>query len=177
MADLKTYVIPIVTLDIAPAVIRHPLKKSPAEIKLIRSGAATADVGGYAIRDAIHIGICVVDVATAGRDEMELEIANRFPHAEYRETWVWFQSGINTDGAHDPVTLRLLEAGDILYQNTFLMISENYTVLERTLFVGDVDLVSLAIWEANVAAHEYGTSLLKLGISCAEVDHKINAFF
>ena len=57
------------------------------------------------------------------------------------------------------------------------MISEYYTVLERTLFVGDVDLVSLAIWEANVAAHEYGTSLLKLGISCAEVGHKINAFF
>ena len=35
----------------------------------------------------------------------------------------------------------------------------------------------LAIWEANVAAHEYGMSLLKPGVSCAEVTHKINAVF
>ena len=27
---------------------------------------------------------------------MEREIAKRFPDAEYRDTWVWFQSGINT---------------------------------------------------------------------------------
>lgn len=44
-------------------------------------------------------------------------------------------------------------------------------------FFSDVDLASLAIWEANVAAHEYGMSLLKLGVSCAEVTHKSNAFF
>ena len=42
--------------------------------------------------------------------------------------------------------------------------------------MSDVDLASLAIWAANVAAHEYGMSLLKPGISCAEVTDKINAF-
>ena len=55
-----------------------------------------------------------IDVAMAGRDAMELEIAKRFPDAEYRDTWVWFQSGINTDGAHNPVTSRRLQRGDIL---------------------------------------------------------------
>ena len=48
--------------------------------------------------------------------------------------------------------------------------------LERTLFVGEVDDASRKIWEANVAAHEYGMSLLKPGVSCAEITHKINAF-
>ena len=43
-----------------------------------------------------------------------LEIAKQFPDAEYRDTWVWFQSGLNTDGAHNPVTARALQAGDIL---------------------------------------------------------------
>jgi creatinase len=57
------------------------------------------------------------------------------------------------------------------------MISGYYTALERTLFVGEVDYASLEIWEANVAAHEYGMSLLKPGVSCAEVTHKINDFF
>jgi creatinase len=108
---------------------------------------------------------------------MELEIAKRFPDAEYRDTWVWFQSGINTDGAHNPVTSRRLQQGDILSLNTFPMISGYYTALERTLFLSEVDDASLAIWNANVAAHEYGISLLKPGISCAEVTHKINAFF
>jgi len=113
----------------------------------------------------------------AGRDAMELEIAKRFPDAEYRDTWVWFQSGINTDGAHNPVTSRKLEHGDILSLNTFPMISGYYTALERTLFVQDVDAASRKIWEANVAAHEYGMSLLVPGASCADVTRKINTFF
>ena len=57
------------------------------------------------------------------------------------------------------------------------MISGYYTALERTMFLGEVDKVSLDIWEANIAAHEYGISLLKPNISCAEVTQKINKFF
>jgi creatinase len=74
----------------------------------------------------------------AGTQGMEREIAKTFPHAEYRDTWVWFQSGINTDGAHNPVTNRKLQRGDILSLNCFPMISGYYTALERTLFVGEV---------------------------------------
>ena len=113
----------------------------------------------------------------AGRDAMEMEISKRFPNSEIRDTWVWFQSGINTDGAHNPVTCRKLERGDILSLNTFPMISGYYTALERTLFVQEVDPESLKVWEANVTAHEYGMSLLKPGVSCAEVTQKINDFF
>jgi creatinase len=153
------------------------MHKSPAELDLIRHGAGVADVGGFAIHDAIKEGVREIDVAMAGRDAMEMEIAKRFPDAEYRDTWVWFQSGINTDGAHNPVTSRKLQRGDILSLNTFPMISGYYTALERTLFVGEVDDASLKIWEANVAAHEYGMSLLTPGASCADVTAKINTFF
>ncbi len=164
-------------MDIAPATMQQRMMKSPAEIELIRAGAAVADVGGYAIRDAVKAGVRESDVAMAGRDAMEAEIARRFPGAEYRDTWVWFQSGINTDGAHNPVTGRVLTRGDILSLNCFPMISGYYTALERTMFVGEVDAASLKLWEANVAAHEYGMSLLKPGASCAEVTAKINTFF
>lgn len=163
--------------DIATTTMSLRMHKSTAEIELIRAGAATADVGGYAIREAIKAGAREIDVAMAGRDAMELEIAKRFPNSEIRDTWVWFQSGINTDGAHNPVTCRQLQRGDILSLNTFPMISGYYTALERTLFVEEVDPASLKIWEANVAAHELGISLLKPGASCAEVTHQINDFF
>ncbi|MBZ4690072.1 M24 family metallopeptidase [Cereibacter changlensis] len=173
---LNTFLKPKRGMDIAPGTMQLRMMKSPAEIALIRQGAQVADVGGYAIREAIRVGAREIDVAMAGRDAMEAEIARRFPEAEYRDTWVWFQSGINTDGAHNPVTARKLARGDILSLNCFPMISGYYTALERTLFVGQCDPASLKIWEANVAAHEYGMTLLKPGNSCADITAQINAF-
>ena len=174
---LNAFLTPAQTIDIAPHTMSQRMRKSAAELEMIRNGAAVADVGGFAIHDAVQVGARELDVAMAGRDAMELEIARRFPDAEYRDTWVWFQSGLNTDGAHNPVTARQIEAGDILSLNTFPMISGYYTALERTMFAREVDAASLKIWEANIGAHELGISLLKPGVSCAEVTHKINAFF
>ncbi|GLO68996.1 aminopeptidase P family protein [Phaeobacter inhibens] len=176
-AKLEHFLTPSQLVDLYEPTMRQRMGKSAAELDMIRAGAAVADVGGFAIRDAVKEGAREIDVAMAGRDAMELEIAKRFPDAEYRDSWVWFQSGINTDGAHNPVTGRTLQRGDILSLNTFPMISGYYTALERTMFVKEVDAESLRIWEANVAAHELGISLLKPGASCAEITHQINAFF
>ncbi|RBI76100.1 creatininase [Roseovarius sp. TE539] len=173
---MEDFLKPLTMVDMAPASMRQRMQKSPAEIALIREGARIADVGGYAIRDAVKEGTREIDVAMTGRDAMELEIARSFPEAEYRDTWVWFQSGLNTDGAHNPVTSRKLHRGDILSLNTFPMISGYYTALERTMFVGDVDQASRSIWTANVGAHEFGMSLLKPGASCAGVTCAINDF-
>jgi len=153
------------------------LIKSAEEIELIKGGARTADIGGEAIRDAIRVGTREIDVAMAGRDAMELEISRAYPDSEIRDSWVWFQSGVNTDGAHNPVTTRALEAGDILSLNTFPMISGYYTALERTLFVGEPDADSLKIWQANVGAHELGLSLIKPGATCSGICAEINRYF
>ncbi|MEM7547107.1 MAG: aminopeptidase P family protein [Pseudomonadota bacterium] len=174
---LKAFLSPASIIDIAPMTMRRRMHKSTAEIDLIRACAQVADIGGYAVRQAARAGTREIDVAMAGRDAMELEIAKRFADAEYRDTWVWFQSGMNTDGAHNPVTSRVLQSGDILSLNTFPMVSGYYTALERTMFVETVDPDSLAIWEANIAAHELGMSLLRPGVSCADVTQRINAFF
>ncbi|WP_050522138.1 aminopeptidase P family protein [Pseudorhodobacter wandonensis] len=177
---LNHFLKPTRGMDIAPATMVQRMMKSDAEIALIRHGAQVADVGGYAIRDCLIAGkgkaLREIDVAMAGRDAMELEIAKRFPDAEYRDTWVWFQSGLNTDGAHNPATGRVLQHGDILSLNCFPMISGYYTALERTMFLGAVDDASLKIWQANVAAHEYGMSLLKPGATCSDITAQINDF-
>lgn len=165
------------SVDLADDIMTLRMLKSNEEIELIRAGAETADIGGEAIRQAIRAGAREIDVAMAGRDAMELEIARRFPDSELRDTWVWFQSGINTDGAHNPVTTRQLQHGDILSLNTFPMISGYYTALERTLFLGQPDAESLRVWQANVDAHELGLSLIRPGVSCAEICAEINRFF
>ncbi len=174
---LNAFLKPSRGVDISKGAMEQRMMKSAAEIALIRHGAGVADVGGFAIREAVKAGLREIDIAMAGRDAMELEIAKRFPDAEYRDTWVWFQSGINTDGAHNPVTGRKLKRGDILSLNTFPMISGYYTALERTMFVQEVDPASRRIWDINVAAHEYGMSLLVPGAKCSEVTAKLNTFF
>ena len=174
---LNAFLKPKRGVDISKGAMEQRMMKSAAEIALIRHGAGVADVGGFAIREAVKAGLREIDIAMAGRDAMELEIAKRFPDAEYRDTWVWFQSGINTDGAHNPVTGRKLQRGDILSLNTFPMISGYYTALERTMFVQEADPASRRIWDINVAAHEYGMSLLVPGAKCSEVTAKLNTFF
>lgn len=165
------------TVDIAEASMRQRMVKSAEEIALIREGARVADIGGAAVRDAIKVGAREIDVAMAGRNAMELEIARSHPDSELRDNWVWFQSGLNTDGAHNPVTTRRLQAGDILSLNTFPMISGYYTALERTLFLGEPDPVSLSIWQANVGAHELGLGLIREGAVCSDICAQINDFF
>jgi creatinase len=164
----------IEVIDLNQQIMGLRMIKSVEEIELIKGGARTADIGGEAIRDAIRVGTREVDVAMAGRDAMELEISRAYPHSELRDSWVWFQAGLNTDGAHNPVTTAKLEAGDILSLNTFPMISGYYTALERTLFLGEPDAASLKVWQANVEAHELGLSLIKPGATCSGICAEIN---
>ncbi|NNE63486.1 MAG: M24 family metallopeptidase, partial [Gammaproteobacteria bacterium] len=162
-------------LDLNAEIMKLRMIKSAEEMELIKGGARTADIGGEAIHAAIREGTREIDVAMAGRDAMELEISRSYPDSELRDSWVWFQAGLNTDGAHNPVTTKKLQKGDILSLNTFPMISGYYTALERTLFLGEPDAASRRIWEANVEAHELGLKLIAPGISCAAICDEITA--
>ena len=164
-------------VDVAPLIMQKRMIKSKEEIELIMSGANIADIGGEAIKKQIKVGATEIDIAMAGRDAMEKSIAEFHPNSELRDTWVWFQSGINTDGAHNPVTTRKIKHGDILSLNTFPMISGYYTALERTLFVGDVDDASLKAWEANVKVHKRGIEIIKPGAKCSEITEELNDLF
>ena len=129
--------------DVAKDLMNLRMIKSNEEIEIIKNGARIADLGGEEIAKNIREDNTELEIAIAGRDRMEREIAKSFPDAEYMDTWVWFQSGINTDGAHNPKTNRKLQNGDIISLNTFPMISGYYTALERTLFLDHVDDDSL----------------------------------
>ena len=151
--------------------------KSDEEIEIIKNGARIADIGAEEIVNNIKVGESELEIAISGRDKMEREIAKTYPNAEYMDTWVWFQSGINTDGAHNPKTSRKLISGDILSLNTFPMISGYYTALERTLFLNKINDDSLKAWEANVKVHKKGLELIKPGIKCSEICHELNDLF
>lgn len=164
-------------VDIGAPTMRMRMLKSAEEIALIRQGARIADVGGVAVRDAIAAGVPEYEVALAGTQAMVREIAKTYPHSELMDTWVWFQSGINTDGAHNPVTSRRVQPGDILSLNTFPMISGYYTALERTLFCEHASDEHLRLWKANCEVHERGQELIKPGVRCCDIAAELNEIF
>ncbi|AJY48917.1 M24 family metallopeptidase [Halomonas sp. KO116] len=164
-------------VDIGVPTMKMRMIKSAEEIALIRQGARIADVGGVAVRDAISAGVPEYEVALAGQAAMVREIAKTYPHSELMDTWVWFQSGINTDGAHNPVTSRRVQPGDILSLNTFPMISGYYTALERTLFSEYASDDHLRLWQANCEVHRRGQELIKPGVRCCDIAHELNEIF
>jgi creatinase len=163
--------------DVSQDLMKLRMIKSKEEIEVIKNGARIADLGGEEIVKHIKVGESELEIAIAGRDKMEREIAKTYPDAEYMDTWVWFQSGLNTDGAHNPKTNRKLKSGDILSLNTFPMISGYYTALERTLFVNEIDDASLKAWEANIKVHKKGLELIKPGVKCSDICHELNELF
>ena len=163
--------------DVSKYLMNIRMIKSNEEIEIIKNGARIADIGGEEIVKNIKVGATELEIAITGRDKMEREIEKTYPNAEYMDTWVWFQSGINTDGAHNPKTSRKLISGDILSLNAFPMISGYYTALERTLFLNEIDDASLKAWEANVKIHKRGLELIKPGVKCSDICHELNDLF
>lgn len=164
-------------VDVAQDAMRQRMVKSAEEIEVIKHGARIGDLGGEAIKAAIREGISEYEVAIIGTEAMVHEIARTFPDSEIRDTWVWFQSGLNTDGAHNWATTRKLQRGDILSLNCFPMTSGYYTALERTLFLGEPDVRSLELWEINVQVHRRGLELIKPGAVCKDIAAELNEIY
>lgn len=164
-------------VDVSQPVMRQRMVKSPEEIELIKQGARIADLGGAAVVEAVGDGVAEYEVALAGTEVMVREIARTFPHAELRDTWVWFQSGVNTDGAHNWATSRQVRRGDILSLNCFPMIAGYYIALERTLFYGTPTDAHLRYWETNVRVHERGLELIRPGAVCKDIAAELNEIY
>jgi creatinase len=164
-------------VDIAPGCMKMRMVKSAEEIDFIANGAQVCDIGGAALVAAVKEGVPEHEVALASTQAMVREIAKRYPHTELMDTWTWFQSGINTDGAHNPVTTRKVQKGDILSLNCFSMISGYYTALERTLFLDHASDAHLKLWEINCKVHDEGKKLLVPGAKCSDIARELNKIF
>jgi len=164
-------------VDISVATMKMRTVKSAEEIAVIKDGARIADLGGEVCKAAITEGVSELEVSRASTEAMVKEIARSYPGSELMDTWTWFQSGINTDGAHNPVTTRTIEKGDILSLNCFPMISGYYTALERTLFLDHATDRHLELWEVNCKVHRRGLELVRPGVRCCDIAHELNDIY
>ena len=174
---LKAALPSVAMVDVGEAVMRQRMVKSAEEIALIREGARIADIGGRAAVAAIAVAAAEHEIALHATRAMVHEIARSFPDAELMDTWTWFQSGINTDGAHNPLTSRRVQLGDILSLNCFPMIAGYYTALERTLFCESASDHHLKLWTINCKVHERGVALIRPGMRCCDIAAELNAIY
>ncbi len=164
-------------VDISQAAMGLRMIKSAEEIAVIRNGARIADIGGAACAEAIAEDVPEYEIALHATGAMVREIARTYPDSELMDTWTWFQSGINTDGAHNPVTSRRLRKGDILSLNCFPMIAGYYTALERTLFLDHASDRHLELWAVNCAVHRQGLTLIRPGARCCDIAGELNEIY
>ena len=176
-AQLKDALPLLEQVDVGKPTMRMRMLKSAEEIELIRHGARVADIGGTACVEALGDGVPEYEVALHATATMVREIARTFPDGELLDTWTWFQSGINTDGAHNPVTSRRVQKGDILSLNCFPMIAGYYTALERTLFLDHASDEHLRLWEVNCEVHRRGLELIRPGARCCDIALELNEIF
>ncbi|EFO33005.1 creatinase [Roseibium sp. TrichSKD4] len=176
-AQLEAALPGVELIDVSTDVMAQRTIKSAEEHVLIREGARICDVGGAALVDAVKAGVPEHEVAIASTNAMIREIARSFPAVELMDTWTWFQSGINTDGAHNPVTNKIIESGDILSLNCFPMIFGYYTALERTLFCEHASDDHLRLWEVNCDVHRAGLDLIKPGARCCDIATELNDIY
>ena len=168
---------PVELVDIGEPTMRIRLLKSAEEVALITEGARIADIGGWACVEAMDEGVPEYEVALHSTGTMVREIAGAYPHTELMDTWTWFQSALNTDGAHNPLTTRRLQRGDILSLNCFPMISGYYHALERTLFLDSASPREIALWEVNCEVHRRGLELIVPGARCGDIATELNEIY
>lgn len=164
-------------VDIAAPAMRLRMIKSAEEIAHITEMARIADLGGAACVEAVAVGVPEHEVALHSTAAMVREIARTWPQAELLDTWTWFQSGLNTDGAHNPVTSRRIERGDILSLNCFPMVAGYYVALERTLFAEEASDEHLRLWRINCEVHDRGKELLVPGNRCSDIARELNEIY
>ena len=164
-------------IDIAAGAMKLRMIKSAEEIAHITKMTAIADIGGAACAEAIGVGVPEHEVALHSTQTMIKEIAKVWPEGELLDTWTWFQSGINTDGAHNPVTSKKIERGDILSLNCFPMVAGYYVALERTLFCESATDEQIKIWEVNCKVHDEGKKLIVPGARCCDIAYELNEIY
>ena len=161
-------------VDIGQASMWMRSIKSAEEHDLLRAGARTAAQSATAVLGLIVPGALEYEVAIAGVAAMHRGVAAAFPGAGMMGCEVLFQSGIHTDGAHNPITDKRIRSGDVLSLTCAPLLFGYASPMQRTLFCEHADDASLVIWEKNLTVHRRALDLIRPGALCSEIARELS---
>jgi len=147
--------------------------KSSEELDVLRAGARIAGQSATAALGLIAPGVAELEVALGAAAAMHRAIAATFRGAGMTGCDVLFQSGIHTDGAHNPVTDKRVKAGEVLSLTCAPMLFGYSSALQRTLFCEHADEASLSIWQKNLTVHRRALDLIRPGALCRDIAREL----
>lgn len=160
-------------VDIGQASMRMQAIKSAEEHELLRAGARIAAQSATATLGLIAPGIAEFEVGIAAAAAMHRAIAATYSNTGMTGCDVLFQSGIHTDGAHNPVTDKRIKAGEVLSLICSPMLFGYSSTLQRTLFCEHADKASLCIWKKNLTVHRRALDLIRPGALCSDIAREL----
>ncbi|QPC85768.1 M24 family metallopeptidase [Mesorhizobium sp. NBSH29] len=148
--------------------------KSVEEHDLLRAGARIAAQSATAALELIVPGVLEYEVGLAASASMYRAIAATFPGIALMGCNVLFQSGIHTDGSHNPTTDKRVQPDDVLSLTCAPMLFGYSSTLQRTLFCEHADNASLVIWQKNLTVHQRALDLIRPGVLCSDIARELS---
>ena len=161
-------------VDIGQASMCMRAINSTEEHAVLRASARIAAQSATAALGLIAPGIAEFEVGIAAAAAMHRAIAATFPKTGMMGCDVRFQSGIHTDGAHNPVTDKRIEAGEVLSLTCVPMLFGYSSPFQRTLFCENADKASLCIWQKNLTVHRRALNLIRPGALCSDIARELS---
>lgn len=159
--------------DIGQASMWMRTTKSAEELAVLRAGAGIALQSAVMAAALIAPGVAEFDVAGVAATAMYRAIAAAYPNTAMMEGTVLFQSGLHTDGAHNPVTDKRVLPGEVLSLTCAPLLFGYSSTLQRTLFCDHADDASLKIWQKNLTVHRRAMDLIRPGAICSEIAREL----
>ncbi len=160
-------------VDIGQASMWMRAIKSTEELDVLRASARFAAHAAAAVMGLIAPGVAEFEVGIAAAAAMHRAIVETFPGAGITGCDARFQSGIHTDGAHNQVTDKRIEAGEVLSLTCASMLFGYSSTLQRTLFCEHAHKASLCIWQKNLTVHRRALELIRPGALCREIAREL----
>lgn len=160
-------------VDIGQASMWMRTIKSAEEHDVLRAGAGIAAQSVTAALGQIAPGVVEFEVGIAAAAAMHRMIAATYPGTGMMGCDVLFQSGIHSDGVHNPVTGKRIHSGDVLSLTCTPMLFGYSSTLQRTLFCEQADGANLAIWQKNLTVHRRALNLIQPGAFCSDIAREL----
>lgn len=159
-------------VDIGQASMWMRAIKSAEELDVLRAGARFAAQAAASAVGLIAPGVAEFEVGIAAAAAMHRAIAATFPGG-MTGCDARFQSGILTDGVHNPVTDKRIESGEVLSLTCAPTLFGYSSILQRTLFCEQADRASLSIWQKNLTVHRRALDLIRPGVLCSDIAREL----
>jgi Xaa-Pro aminopeptidase len=170
---------------IADAVENQMAIKSTAELALLRESCKWGNLAHTLLQRYTHPGVSETEVENRASNEATYAMLDAIGPI-YRGQSLWYsgavagyrgQIGRNAAIPHALPNNIVFQAGDVLVTGATAPVWGYHSELERTMVIGPPSDEQKRLFEHMVALQDLAIDTIRPGVSCAEVDRRVRAYY